>query len=455
MTQMQRHRVIYISVDFITTAFAVLLYNTLRYHIDPAAAHGSLAAFLWDRSVMLEQVLFPILMIGIYWLSGYYNNVFLKSRSEELGCTMLSSLLGTAIFFVLALINNGTNQRMTIYILILCLWGILFLFVYTGRLLITTYVRREVYSGKWMRNTMVVGRGEEAVNMAQRLQRESRWSGMRILGCIAPDEDLEHNVKIRRLDCLVLMPQDNSHEKVLDTLYRILPLGVEVLTSPDLYRMLTSQMRIDKIAGEPLANIGQARVPESTINVKRLCDIVVGLFGLLLTIPVMSALAIAIRCESSGPVIFSQERIGKNKKPFTLYKLRSMKPDAEPDGPALSIPHDSRVTRVGRFMRKYRLDELPQFWNVLRGDMSLVGPRPERAYYVDRIMARAPYYILLQQIRPGLTSLGMVKYGYASDIDAMLERLKYDLMYLERISFSTDFKIMIYTVRTVLTGKGI
>ncbi|WP_295728913.1 sugar transferase [uncultured Muribaculum sp.] len=452
---MQRHRVIYISVDFITTAFAVLLYNTLRYHIDPAAAHGSLAAFLWDRSVMLEQVLFPILMIGIYWLSGYYNNVFLKSRSEELGCTMLSSLLGTAIFFVLALINNGTNQRMTIYILILCLWGILFLFVYTGRLLITTYVRREVYSGKWMRNTMVVGRGEEAVNMAQRLQRESRWSGMRILGCIAPDEDLEHNVKIRRLDCLVLMPQDNSHEKVLDTLYRILPLGVEVLTSPDLYRMLTSQMRIDKIAGEPLANIGQARVPESTINVKRLCDIVVGLFGLLLTIPVMSALAIAIRCESSGPVIFSQERIGKNKKPFTLYKLRSMKPDAEPDGPALSIPHDSRVTRVGRFMRKYRLDELPQFWNVLRGDMSLVGPRPERAYYVDRIMARAPYYILLQQIRPGLTSLGMVKYGYASDIDAMLERLKYDLMYLERISFSTDFKIMIYTVRTVLTGKGI
>lgn len=452
---MQRHRAIYISVDVITTVFAVLLYNILRFFIDPAAAHGSLSSFLCDRSVMLEQLLFPILMLGIYWLSGYYNNVFLKSRSEELGCTMLSSLLGTAIFFALALINNGLNQRATIYILILCLWVILFALVYTGRIIITTYVRREVYSGAWMRNTMVVGSGEEAVSMAQRLRRESRWSGMHILGCLSPDEDLEHNVKIRCLDCLVLMPQDNSHEKVLDTLYKILPLGVDVLTSPDLYRMLTSQMRIDKITGEPLANIGQPRVSESTINIKRLCDIIVGFIGLLLSIPVMSVLAVAIRRESSGPVIFSQERIGKHQKPFTLYKLRSMRPDAESDGPALSVPHDSRVTRIGRFMRKYRLDELPQFWNVLRGDMSLVGPRPERAYYVERIMARAPYYILLQQIRPGLTSLGMVKYGYASDIDAMLERLKYDLMYLERISFSTDFKIMIYTVRTVLTGKGI
>jgi lipopolysaccharide/colanic/teichoic acid biosynthesis glycosyltransferase len=132
-----------------------------------------------------------------------------------------------------------------------------------------------------------------------------------------------------------------------------------------------------------------------------------------------------------------------------------MSTDAEESGPALSTLNDPRVTRLGRFLRKYRLDELPQFWNVVKGEMSLVGPRPEREYYIQQILPRAPYYSLIHQVRPGITSWGMVKHGYASDVDQMIERLQYDLLYIENISFSVDLKILFYTISTVLTGKGV
>ena len=183
--------------------------------------------------------------------------------------------------------------------------------------------------------------------------------------------------------------------------------------------------------------------------------IFVSALALLCLSPVYAAIAVAVRRDSDGPVFYRQERVGYHKKNFNIIKFRTMRPDAESDGPALSSDSDSRVTRVGHFLRKYRLDELPQFWNVLVGDMSLVGPRPERKYYIDRIVEQAPYYALIHQVRPGITSLGMVKYGYASTVAQMVERLSYDLIYLENVSFGFDLKILLYTVRTVVKGRGV
>ena len=209
------------------------------------------------------------------------------------------------------------------------------------------------------------------------------------------------------------------------------------------------------MAGEPLVDISSPSMSQSTINLKRCGDVFVSAVTLALLAPLFAVLAIAIRFDSVGPVFYRQERIGYHKRPFKILKFRTMRIDAEKAGPQLSTANDPRITRLGHLMRKYRLDELPQFWNVLIGDMSIVGPRPEREFFIRQILERAPYYALIHQVRPGITSWGMVRHGYASDVNGMIERLQYDLLYLANVSLMVDLKIMMYTVRTVVTGKGV
>ena len=158
---------------------------------------------------------------------------------------------------------------------------------------------------------------------------------------------------------------------------------------------------------------------------------------------------------SKGPVFYSHERIGKYGKPFTIFKFRSMYLESEKNGPALSSKYDTRITKFGRFMRKSRLDELPQFYNVLIGDMSLVGPRPERQFFIDQIVKQAPHFTHLHKVRPGITSWGQVKFGYAENVEEMIQRLKYDIIYIENMSLYVDIKILIYTIKIIFKGQGI
>jgi lipopolysaccharide/colanic/teichoic acid biosynthesis glycosyltransferase len=190
-------------------------------------------------------------------------------------------------------------------------------------------------------------------------------------------------------------------------------------------------------------------------NIKRVIDILFSLIALTVTLPLTLILVAAIRSGSSGPVIYRQERIGRRGKPFKIFKLRSMINNAEEDGPLLSSSDDPRITPAGRFMRRHRLDEIPNFINVLRGEMSLVGPRPERKYFIDLITKDTPEYLQLLKVRPGITSWGQVLYGYASTVEEMKERMSYDLLYLKNLSLYVDFKIIIYTVITVVRGRGV
>ena len=208
------------------------------------------------------------------------------------------------------------------------------------------------------------------------------------------------------------------------------------------------------IFGAPLIEINREIMPPWQFSLKRISDIFISIAVLIILSPVYLILGLCVKLTSPGSVFFRQQRIGLHGKPFYIFKFRTMVKDAEKNGPQLSSSTDSRVTPIGRFLRKTRLDELPQFFNVIKGDMSIVGPRPEREFFIKQITKRAPHYRHLHKVRPGITSWGQVKYGYAENVDQMIHRLKYDILYIENMSLAVDVKIMIYTVMIVLKGSG-
>ena len=260
----------------------------------------------------------------------------------------------------------------------------------------------------------------------------------------------EHNIEE-----VIIAVEDTEHTRIQQILRMLDGCGeVIIKITPDARDIILGMVRVDSIFHSPLITINTRLMEEWQYSVKRLFDIILSLFALVLLSPVFLLTAIIVKCTSPGPIFYAQQRIGYRGKPFTMHKFRSMYIDAEACGPALSRDDDPRITPFGRFMRKVRLDEIPQFYNVLKGTMSIVGYRPERQFYIDQIVKRCPEYLLLQRIKPGITSWGQVKYGYASTVDEMCERLKYDLLYMENMSITTDLKILIYTVFIILQGRG-
>lgn len=344
--------------------------------------------------------------------------------------------------------------------------------VLVGRIVVTLFIQREVASGRLVERVAVYGERSRVKECIERLSPHIGVNAMRVVAVVLTDsdrdgrsvdgyetldiDDLSAECDRRGIARVILAVRNDDQASILSMVRSLYVINRPVMLPAWSLAGGLSRIKVGNVAGVPLADLTTVRISESQRNIKRVIDIGVSALALLLLSPVMAVMAILVKRDSPGPVIYSQRRIGMHCRPFMIYKFRTMWNDAEADGyPRLSSDGDPRVTPLGHFLRKYRLDEIPQFWNVLKGDMSLVGPRPEREYYEELILSRAPHYTLVHQVRPGITSWGMVKYGYATSVDQMVERLAFDMVYLENISVSLDMKIMFFTIRTVLTGQGV
>jgi len=411
-----------------------------------------------------------IFWIALYAITGIYKDIFRRSRLKEIFQTFNSSLFGSVIIFFVLILDDWVVSYVDYYPSYGVYLASIFTFTSTFRFVLSTRTMRRIQKKKLVFNTLLIGSNENAVDLFRELSSQKRSTGNEIVGFVSvyqkiefliekdlpllgSYDDLEKIIEDHQIEEVIIAIETQEHKKLEGIINRLENTQVRVKMIPDIYDIISGQVRLESL-GAPLIEIKHELMPAHQWVAKRVFDVLVSVVLMVFISPVLLFISIMVKSGSKGPIFFSQERVGLQGKVFNIYKFRSMYEDAEQNGPQLSSEEDERITPWGRIMRKYRLDEIPQFYNVLIGDMAIVGPRPERQYYIDQIVEKAPYYKHVHKVKPGITSWGMVKFGYAENVDEMVNRLKYDIIYIENMSILNDVKILFYTILIVLQGRG-
>jgi exopolysaccharide biosynthesis polyprenyl glycosylphosphotransferase len=466
------HTLFFAIFDGISGGISWALFFSFRKYIIESDKFGYQVPVELDRNFYYALVFVPIYWVVLYFLSGQYKDVWRKSRINEISKTFTVTVLGVILLFFALLLDDEVKSYQSYYKSILALFVLNFGFTIFFRLISASYIKSRIRLKKIGFNTIVVGNNQKSLQLVNELMKEGSTQGNIFKGYVSMNEQGNDHVLSQILPYLgdyhqlpellnkyeveeVIIGIESSKHKYINSVTNILEDQQVVLKIiPDLYDLMSGQVRMNNVIGAALIEINHDSMPQWQKVVKRALDFFVSFFVLLVAMPVFILIALGVKLGSSGPVFYKQIRIGFKGKPFHIYKFRTMIEDSEVSGPRLSSKNDSRITLIGKWLRKYRLDEIPQFFNVLIGEMSLVGPRPERKFFIDQIVLIAPHYKHLLRVKPGITSWGQVKFGYAENVEQMVERLKFDILYIENRSIAIDFRILIYTVLTVLQGKG-
>ncbi len=468
---MNRRRVIFYAIFDIVAALMVwlLFYLYRRITNDFVLAGGGLEYYFVPNYDLLPSVIsFPIVASFVHYLTGVYNTKVRHSRLVEVFSTLVGTFFISLIIYFGMLIDDIVVSYTFYYRSFSILWGLFFVITYLFRIVQTSIVLLKLRKGLIPNNVLIVGTGDTAKKVTEIISKDSYRTGQKIIGYIAVrdrvvvDEKLllgrlnvlEQVVKNHIVNEVIIAVDNMDNDMIFSIANRLIVCGVEVKFAPRLFEVVAGHVSFTNVTSEPLVDITSSRMPAWQQSVKRVFDIVVSVVGMLVLSPVYLYVAIRVKLGSPGPIFYSQERIGYEGHPFKIHKFRTMYVDAEHMGPQLSQVNDPRITPFGHVMRKYRLDELPQFWNILCGDMSIVGPRPERRYYIDQIEKIAPYYCLVYKVKPGLLSWGPIKIGYSDTVEKMVERLRYDIIYMDNMTLQTDIKILFYSIEVILLGKG-